>query len=437
MITYVGIFCCWEEKQMDTQPSLFKLIRSMNKEFYLLSLMLYVFFISWAGCYSLLAVWLKEFFNLSGSEIGFAYAVFSVTALCLSPVYGMIQDKLILRRHLLAFVGILLCLAGPYYIFIVEPLLVYNVIIGGIAIGLYMGFAFNAGVGALESYTERFGRVAGFEFGHARTFGALGWASAVAITGILINIDPHYNFIISSVAGIIFLCLLMLLNTADSYSKQMLQSYQSNAQQKASFSELGRLAKHGGFWAVIVYVLGASIYNVYDQQFQVFFVSKFEDAAEGTRMYGFLNSTQVFLEAACTFAAPFVVNKIGAKNGLLLAGIIMFIRIGGSGLVDSPLAISGIKLLHAPEVPLVIVSFFKYITTRFNPALSSTVYLVAFIMVSQLISAALAPIAGYFYDTLGFGETYLMMSVLVLVTTIFSFFLLSNKTLAGTSESNI
>ncbi len=422
---------------MSGKPSFFAVMRNMGKEFYLLSLMLYFFFISWAGCYSLLAVWLKEFFKLSGSEIGFAYAVFSVTALCLSPVYGMIQDKLILRRHLLTVIGVLLCLCGPYYIFVVEPLLRMNVLVGGVAIGLYMGFAFNAGVGALESYTERFGRVAGFEFGHARTFGALGWASAVAITGILINIDPHYNFIISSVAGVIFLILLVLLNTANDYSKKMLNNYESNDQKKASFSELGNLAKHGGFWAVIIYVVGSSIYGVYDQQFQVFFVSKFEDAAEGTRMYGFLNSSQVFLEAACTFAAPFVVNKIGAKNGLLLAGTIMFIRIGGSGLVESPLAISAIKLLHAPEVPLVIVSFFKYITTRFNPALSSTIYLVAFIMVGQIISAALAPLAGYFYDSLGFSDTYLMMSGLVLVTTILSFFLLSNKTLEGTSESNI
>ena len=407
---------------MSGKPSFFAVMRNMGKEFYLLSLMLYFFFISWAGCYSLLAVWLKEFFKLSGSEIGFAYAVFSVTALCLSPVYGMIQDKLILRRHLLTVIGVLLCLCGPYYIFVVEPLLRMNVLVGGVAIGLYMGFAFNAGVGALESYTERFGRVAGFEFGHAR---------------ILINSDPHYNFIISSVAGVIFLILLVLLNTANDYSKKMLNNYESNDQKKASFSELGNLAKHGGFWAVIIYVVGSSIYGVYDQQFQVFFVSKFEDAAEGTRMYGFLNSSQVFLEAACTFAAPFVVNKIGAKNGLLLAGTIMFIRIGGSGLVESPLAISAIKLLHAPEVPLVIVSFFKYITTRFNPALSSTIYLVAFIMVGQIISAALAPLAGYFYDSLGFSDTYLMMSGLVLVTTILSFFLLSNKTLEGTSESNI
>ena len=81
----------------------------------------------------------------------------------------------------------------------------------------------------------------------------------------------------------------------------MLNNYKSDDQKKASFSELGNLAKHGGFWAVIIYVVGSSIYGVYDQQFQVFFVSKFEDAAEGTRMYGFLNSSQVLLRGCLYF----------------------------------------------------------------------------------------------------------------------------------------
>ena len=421
---------------MGAKGSFVDTLRNMGKEYYLLSLMLFFFFISWAGCYSLLAVWLETFFKLNGSEIGYTYAVFSITALVLSPVYGMIQDKLILRRNLLTFIGVLLCLCGPYYIFIVEPLLKQNVYIGGFAIGIYMGFAYNAGIGALESYTERFGRIAGFEFGHARMFGALGWATAVAITGVLINIDPHYNFYISTCAGVIFLILLTLLNSANDFSKKMLHNYNDNAQKKASFSEVLRLAKYAGFWAVIVYVLGSSIYNVYDQQFMRYFVSKFDDAAEGARLYGFLNSTQVFLESACTFLAPFVVNKIGAKRGLLLASTIMFVRIGLSGLVDSPLAISAVKLLHAPEVPLVLISFFKYITTRFNPALSATVYLVAFIMVSQIISAILAPLAGHGYDTIGFANTYLLMSAFVMCTTILSVFLLTNKTLPGASENN-
>ena len=363
------------------KKSFLEILRHMGKEYYYLSAMLFLFFVSWAGCYSLLAVWLQTFFNLSGSEIGFAYGVFSITALILAPIYGMFQDRIILRRHLLAFIGVLLCCCGPYYI---EPLLRTNVILGGIAIGIYMGFAYNAGIGALESYTERFGRVAGFEFGHARMFGTLGWASTVAVTGVLINIDPHINFIISSIAGVLFLFFLYKLNTANDFSRKMLENYKEHNTQKASFGEIKNLIKMGAFWAVIVYVLGSSMYGVYDQQFMNYFVSKFADHAQGMTLYGFLNSTQVFIEAICTFLAPFLINRIGAKNGLLLAGTVMFARIGLSGLVESPWAISAVKLLHGPEVPLLIVSMFKYLTTRFNPAMSATLYLVGYPLSGRL-----------------------------------------------------
>lgn len=423
--------------QATTKKSFVEILKSMGKEYYLLSAMLFFFFVSWAGCYSLLAVWLQRFFELNGAQIGFAYGVFSITALVLSPVYGMVQDRLILRRHLMFFVGVMLALCGPYYIFIIEPLLRTNVIVGSVALGLYMGFAFQAGIGALESYTERFGRVAGFEFGHARMWGTLGWASTVAITGILINIDPHYNFYLSTVAGVIFFVLLILLNTSEEFSRKMLAQYKSDNQKKSSFGEIGNLLKMPAFWAVIVWVLGSSMYGVYDQQFMRYFVSKFADEAQGAQMYGFLNSTQVFIETICTFLAPFVVNKIGAKNGLIIASTIMFCRIGLSGLVDSTWAIAAVKLLHGPEVPMVIVSFFKYITTRFNPAMSATIYLVAFTMLSQIVSAILAPVAGYFYDNMGFANTYLLMAAFVLCTTIVSIFALTNKTLPGTKEANI
>lgn len=420
-----------------TKKSFLEVLKGMGKEYYLLSAMLFFFFVAWAGCYSLLAVWLQHYWHLNGAQIGFAYGVFSVTALLLAPVYGTIQDRLILRRHLLFFVGVMLALCGPYYIFVIEPLLQINVIAGSVALGLYMGFGFQAGIGALESYTERFGRVAGFEFGHARMWGTLGWASTVAITGILININPHYNFYLSTVAGLIFMALLILLNTSEQFSRKMLEQYKSDNQKKTSFNEIINLLKIPAFWAVIIWVLGSSMYGVYDQQFMNYFVSKFEDPGEGAQMYGFLNSTQVFIETICTFLAPFVVNKIGAKNGLLVASTIMFCRIGLSGLVDSTWAIAAVKLMHGPEVPMVMISFFKYITTRFNPAMSATIYLVGLTMISQVVSAILAPFAGHLYDTWGFGHTYLMMAAFVLVTTIISVFALSSKTLPGTKEANI
>lgn len=408
---------------MGTETSFMQKLRTMPREFWILSIGMYLFFVSWAGCYSLLALWLQRFFNMSGSQTGLTYAVFSVVAFCLQPVYGFIQDKLVLRRNLIYYIGILMALCGPYYIFVCEPLLGINIVAGGVAVGFYMGLCYQAGVGALESYSERFARRIGAEFGHIRMWGSLGWASTVAVTGILINIDPHYNFYLSSVAGVLFLLCVFSLRSGR-FSLSSADADASGKTQKASLSTALALVKLPSFWAVIVWVVGCSTYLVYDQQFMVRFVQLFDDPAHGTELYGYLNSVQVFLEAACTFLAPFVVNKIGAKNGMIVAGSIMFVRILLSGLVDSAVAISAVKLLHAPEVPMVIISLFKYITTRFNPALSATLYLVGYQMVTQVIGALMAPVAGYGYDTIGFAHTYVIMSLLVLVTTVISVFLL-------------
>ncbi len=414
---------------METKKGILESLRALPRECYILSALMFVFFVSWAGCYSLLAIWLQRFFNLSGQDTGFTYAALSVTAFLLQPVYGFIQDKLVLRRSLIFYLGALLTCCGPVYIFIIEPLLSVNTMAGALAVGVYMGMTYQAGIGVFESYSERFGRRAGFEFGHVRMWGALGWASTVAVTGVLINIDPHYNFYLSSAAGLIFLFLLtqlrgtrFALDSVDAHPGK--QGQQNSVSLK---SALG-LAAIPRFWALCVFTLGCSVYLVYDQQFMVYFSHMFEDPEEGTRFYGYLNSVQVFLEFACTFLAPFVVNRIGAKRGLLLAGYIMFTRICLSGLVEGPFAISCVKLLHAPEVPLVMVSIFKYITTRFNPALSATMYMVGYQMVTQLIGAMLAPVAGYGYDKVGFASTYVMMSLIVLVTTTLSVFLLKSLT---------
>lgn len=422
---------------MSAQTSLLDKIKHMPREYYILSALLFLFFVSWAGCYSLLAIWLQRFFNLTGQQTGFTYAVFSVTAFCLQPFYGFIQDKLVLRRNLIFYLGLLLSCCGPYYIFVCEPLLSMNTVAGGVAVGVYMGLAYQAGIGVLESYTERFGRRAGFEYGHARMWGSLGWAATVAVTGIFINIDPHINFWMSTVAGLLFLVLLSQLKTTK-YSLSTTDDHPGTGKKQngVSVKQALGLASLPRFWALTLFVFGSSVYLVYDQQFMVYFSHMFENPEEGAEMYGYLNSVQVFLESGCTFLAPFLINRIGAKNGLILGGTIMFCRIFLSGVVEGPAALSCVKLLHGPEVPIVMISFFKYITTRFNPALSATLYLVGYQMVTQVIGSVLAPLAGWGYDHYGFADTYVAMSLIVLVMTILSIFLLTGKSVAEEHEIN-
>ena len=160
------------------------------------------------------------------------------------------------------------------------------------------------------------------------------------------------------------------------------------------------------------------------QQFPVYFSSQFATLQEGNEMYGYLNSFQVFLEAAGMFCAPWLVNRIGAKNGLIFAGMVMAMRMVASGLVEGPLLISITKLLHAVELPILLVAIFKYNSLNFDKRLSSTLYLVGFACTSSIIASVLSPLAGYSYEKYGFAQSYLIMGLLVFCTTFISIFLL-------------
>lgn len=134
------------------------------------------------------------------------------------------------------------------------------------------------------------------------------------------------------------------------------------------------------------------------------------------------------------FLAPFIVNRIGAKNGLLFASSVMALRIIGSGLVDGAIMISIMKLLHAVELPILLVAIFKYNSLHFDKRLSSTLYLVGFSCMSSVVASILSPLAGWGYDQIGFAHTYLVMGGFVIITTILSAFCLRGD---GTGNQEI
>lgn len=70
------------------------------------------------------------------------------------------------------------------------------------------------------------------------------------------------------------------------------------------------------FWIFVLFITGTwSFYNIYDQQmFPVFYAGLFSSVETGTRVYGYLNSFQVVLEAIGMAVIPFFVNKVGAKK---------------------------------------------------------------------------------------------------------------------------
>ncbi len=80
--------------------------------------------------------------------------------------------------------------------------------------------------------------------------------------------------------------------------------------------------------------------------------------------------------------------------------MVMAMRMVASGLVEGPLLISITKLLHAVELPILLVAIFKYNSLNFDKRLSSTLYLVGFACTSSIIASVLSPLAGYSYENM-------------------------------------
>ncbi len=385
---------------------------------------MFLFFITWSIWWSFYAIWLNHSLELSGTQVGTIYSFNSAGALLFMLFYGVIQDKLGVKKHLLWFQSVILVFIGPFLIYVYEPLLVNHFYIGVVLGAVYLGAGFVAGAGFLESYTEKISRAFNFEFGKARMWGSLGYAVAALGAGTLMSINPHLNFWLASAAGVAFFILNMRFKVNEAVVKE------EKEEKQITKHDLLSIFKSRTFLFLLVYLFGTvCVYTVYDQQlFPVYFVEQFNDQSVGNQVYGYLNSVQVFLEALFLFLAPFIVHKIGVKQALILAGTVMGFRIIGSAIVTSGVGISFMKMLHAVELPILLIAVFKYISLNFDARLSATIYLIGFKVSSEIGVIIFSALVGSIYDRTNYETTFYILGSIVMAFVIFAAFTLKRDT---------
>ncbi|MEJ7477585.1 MFS transporter, partial [Staphylococcus saprophyticus] len=84
--------------------------------------------------------------------------------------------------------------------------LIQNVFWLGVALGaIFLSCGFLAAVGAYEAVGERFSRFFNFNYGQARAWGSFGYAVMALVAGFTFVINPHLNFWLGSLLGLILL----------------------------------------------------------------------------------------------------------------------------------------------------------------------------------------------------------------------------------------
>ncbi|WP_057876784.1 oligosaccharide MFS transporter [Liquorilactobacillus aquaticus] len=392
-----------------------------RRVYWAISAYFFFFFVSFAACYSLYSIWLSKSLGLSATDSGIVFGLNAAVTLAAQPLYGYILDKLGLKKNVLIFLGVLLSFSGPFFIYVYGNLLISNLIFGSLIGGAYVGIGFQAGSSALESYAQKISLRYGFEYGRARMWGSLGWAAITVFAGKLFNLNPDYNYWIASFSALIMLAII-LMTKIDVSQEDLSQS------RSVSLGDLKALLKLKDFWVLVLFSLGVTCaYNLYDQQYAAYFYTLFVSRAQGSQIYGYVNSLQVILEAGMMFVVPKLVNKLGARNSLLLAGLVMSIRIILSGVVSGPFLLAIMKLVEAFEIPTFLVAIFKYLNQNFELRLSSILYLFGFQFSRQIGQIILSVLIGSAYDQFGFRMSYIFLGSFSLIFDAISFFMLKKS----------
>ncbi|SNY63061.1 oligosaccharide MFS transporter [Enterobacter sp. CC120223-11] len=387
-----------------------------------MSTFIFLYFFTWSSSFGLYALWLSQKVGLDSITIGSVFAINGVFAVIMKPIYGYIMDKIGMSKWLLYFVCAVSALMAPFFIFVYQPLLLSHTTAGIIVGALYLSLGWYAGVAASESYADRFSRIYGVEFGRVRMWGSLGWALAASLSGVLFNLTPLANFLVSSATSVLMLLVLISLKIGS----EQLRANNVISANKIVFSDVVLLMKNRKFWMFSLYVAGVAwMMFVAEQQFPRYFVSFFATKEQGNAWYGYLSMIQSGTEFVMMMFIPMLVNHYGAKKGLLLCGCVVGARLIASGLTTDPIMISIIKPLYGMEIALLLISVFKYIAEHFHQKVNATMYLLGYQAMIYVGSVVVAPPAGYLYAKIGFEQTYLMMGCCALLFTLISTLTLS------------
>lgn len=356
--------------------------------------------------------------HMNGAEAGVVFSAMAGLSLLFQPAFGVISDKLVFKKNLLFTISIAAMLIGPYFQWVFLPLMQINSMLVAIVTGVFLCFIFNGGVSVVEQYVQRASLANGFEYGHSRMGGSLAGMTASFVGGQIFLWHPNSIFWACTISAT---CLTLLLLFSDKINMANAAAAGEDDGNKLDLKQISSIFKIKNFWYLsIFYIGGSAIYDVFDQQFIIFFKTFFANTAAGTQAYSYMTTAQIGLEFLLMFPMPWIINKIGSRNGLIAYGVILTIRIIGSALSPSLAWVVVLRLLAGFEMPLVLVSIMKYIAGAFDIRVYATVYALAVNFAKQISVFIFSAVAGKMYDSIGFQHTYLVLGAIVAVVTIFA-----------------
>lgn len=390
----------------------------------------FFYFAIWQLAFTFLPLWLHRE-GMGTGAIGVVSTVSAITALVLQPVYGFLQDRLGFKKHLFAFVVLCAAFMGPFFILVFKPLIGVNEYLAAVVGGIFLSLCLNSGVGVVEAFSERASRANRYEYGHARLFGSLAGGTAALVGGFIWAANPDSIWWAGSLSAIVLGTLLFVARVPKAAERAGAAAdggadADTSGGTKVTKETVLRLIKDRNFLGFVVLMFGtAALYDVFDQQFPNYFAT-FVTHGDAEVLFSRVVAVQIFAEAAFMVAAPFIINRIGARKGLMVFATILMVRVLGSAFFTHEWLLITWRLLAAIEMPFLLVSVMKYITRMFDVRISATAYMLGFNFAKQIGIAIFAAGFGLSYEAIGFAHSYLVMAGLILTVTVIAWFLMGD-----------
>lgn len=110
-----------------------------NTNFWMFGLFFFFYFFIMGAYFPFFPIWLHDINHISKSDTGIIFAAISLFSLLFQPLFGLLSDKLGLRKYLLWIITGMLVMFAPFFIFIFGPLLQYNILVGSIVASQAIG----------------------------------------------------------------------------------------------------------------------------------------------------------------------------------------------------------------------------------------------------------------------------------------------------------
>ncbi|KAF0351525.1 oligosaccharide MFS transporter [Pediococcus pentosaceus] len=395
-----------------------------SKHFWGFPLTHFSYFFIWAVINGYLTLWLEQVAHLNGTESGAIFSMMAGISLIFQPIFGILSDRLLFKKTLILTISIVGIFIGPYFQWVFMPVLHINSFLVAFVTGVFLSFVLNGGVSVIEQYVQRASLANKFEYAHSRVGGSVAGVAASLISGPIFLWHPNSIFWACTIAAVILTGLLLFSDKINMDNATAAGDTSNSLDMKTAMS----VFKIKNLWVLAIFYMGASaLYDVFDQQFIIFFKTFFDTASQGTLVYSYMTSAQIAIEFCLMFPIPWIINKIGSRNGLIIYGFLTCIRILGSAFAPNWIWLVGFRLVAGLEMPLLLTSIMKYIAGAFDIRLYATVYALASNFAKQVSVFIFSSVAGTMYDSIGFQHTYLIMGIVVLIITLFAAFFLKKE----------